>query len=172
MLPESPGAVRALVEGWHDIINHDLQDPDAYKDAHRALEKAAAERSRQGGEICRVNRRYRTWMVSCTDWNLGPLELESAMDELYQNLFDKLLLAQTAHVDPADVLAYADYMIDGQIHPWADGCGRNATAVLMWLSLLLSHCHLPVFGTRDEHYRSIRDLPAHTEYFRRCLTQT
>ena len=69
----------------------------------------------------------------------------------------------------AEVLGWADMMLDGWIHPWHDACSRVSTALVMWLAIIHPNRRLPRFRTKKEHYRTIQDLKAHTAYFEECL---
>lgn len=162
--------IKFLMERWDFIINQNLQDPDAYAEDYGRLSKEAVIQKDATGLNYRINKQYRTWSVTYTKLNLSPLELEFAMDKFYTEFSSKIALAKEKKISQANLLAYADLVIDGEIHPWADGCGRNATASVMWLSLLSSDFKLPVFGTREEHYANIHDLTEHTKYFEKCLT--
>ncbi len=164
--------LRALFEKWYDIINFNLQPQDAYKEAFEKLSQDAKYLELKTGKPYRINKRYRVWEVSYTTFNLNPLELELAMDSFYFAFSWKIEVARAGAVYKPTLLATADYMIDGQIHPWADGCGRHSTAVVMWLSLLAPPEGLPIFETREEHYSTIRNLSGHTKYYERCLANT
>lgn len=157
------------MESWYDIINHGLQDPDAYRREHERLEMEAERLRGKTGQPYRINRRYRVWNFSYGSLNLAPVELELAMDRFYTDLSRKIKMAKSGEISQAELLVYADHMIEPEIHPWADGCGRNATATVMWLSLLVPGWQLPVFGTRDEHYENIHNLESHTHYYQQCL---
>lgn len=167
----TPAGVRRLLEQWYDIINHGLQDPNAYREEYEKLDAEAARMRVETGLQYRINRRYRVWRVTYTRANIAPVELELTMDEFYTALSEKIKQAKAGTILQGELLAYTDSMIDVEIHPWADGCARNATATIMWLSLLVPGWRLPVFGTRDEHYMHINDLSGHTEYFQQCLTR-
>lgn len=159
------------MEWWDSIINQSLQDPDAYLASYTRLCQTAEALKEATGFDYRINKRYRTWPISYTKANLEPVQLELAMDFFYNELASKIALAQEKQVSQAELLAYADLIIDGEIHPWADGCGRNATASVMWLSLFHNDFKLPVFGNREEHYTSIHDLAKHTKYYEICLNR-
>lgn len=167
----SGAEIRALMEAWDSVINFGLQDPDAYLPQYEKLCAEVAELNGKLGVLHKVNPRYRMWRVSYTKANLDPLQLEFAMEYFYKELSAKIISAKEGRLPQAELLAYADHMIDGEIHPWADGCGRSATAAVMWLSILSRDFILPVFGDRKEHYASIHDMAEHTKYFEKCLAQ-
>jgi len=167
-----PRNIRFMKEGFHDIINCNLQLPDAYKKEHELLEREALVLSKKSGRKCRINHRYRVWSVSYTTKIIPPLELEFAMDAFYEELGRRIREAKKGRISQEELLAWVDHTIDEEIHPWLDGCGRNATAMIMWISIFVPGFRLPVFGeTKKEHYRRIRDLAGHTEYFRECLSR-
>ena len=70
----------------------------------------------------------------------------------------------------AQLLAYVDHVVDQAIHPWADGCGRGSTALVMWISLLYGN--FPCFVDKATHYKNIKDIEAHTVYFQECLERS
>jgi hypothetical protein len=138
-----PRVIRSRVEGWERIVNASLQPA--------------------GAPI------YRTWTPPYTWW--GPEEIEFVLDWFYARLSHMIASARDGIVSNAEVIAFADYMVDGEIHPFADGCGRVATALIMWLSLVLPSERLPRLRERDEHYAAIRtrDFCKHVRYFETLL---
>ena len=67
--------------------------------------------------------------------------------------------------DTIEAMAYADLMTDGELRPWLDGCGRVATALVMWIARTLG-APLPLFTQRKSvHKMTIRDLDRHRLYF-------
>lgn len=63
--------------------------------------------------------------------------------------------------DTIEALTYADLMIDGEIRPWLDGCGRVSVTLVMWLARVLG-APLPLFATSKEvHKMTIRDFNRH-----------
>ncbi len=167
-----PEEIRYVMESMYDIINYKLQPPDAYQEEIARLEGQAEALRLLTDLPYRINERYRVWDVSYTNIRARPVALEVWMDSLYAQIFEYGRMATEGHISQAELLAFADVMIDGEIHPWLDGCGRSATATVMWLSLLKQDYALPLFHPdRDEHYRSIRDLSEHTQYFQYCLTR-
>lgn len=170
----TPLSLRGLFERWDGIINAHLIVPDAYAEEIAILaqeaEKLNKAEHRNGRNRYVINPRYRVWEVSYTAFPAPPISLEFFMDAFYERLSADIH-AQLAFrkLSSAGILAYADYMIDKAIHPWADGCGRNATAAVMWLALMLDTEYLPVFGSRAEHYEAIQTLETHTIYMQRCL---
>ncbi|MBI2109480.1 MAG: hypothetical protein HYT93_04955 [Parcubacteria group bacterium] len=164
--------LRIIMEGWFDINTQGLQRLDVYKEELAALGKTATELSLRYGRNYKINRRYRVWPVSYTTLNIQPIDLEFFMDEFYVTLSNKIQKVREGNLSQAELLAFADLMIDGEIHPWSDGCGRISTAVVMWLSVVSGCSKLPIFGTREKHYASIREVEgcvAHARYFEACL---
>lgn len=155
--------IRWFCENCDRLINSGLIDPLQYEKERELLRKNTHSLSLITGIGYKINAAYRVWNVSYCGTEIPLCELEYAMRNFYATLAREI----PRHPQKR-VLAFADHMMDGVIHPWADGCGRNATALVMWMSFLSGYT-LPVFGSRGEHYASICDLDAHTEYFRRCL---
>lgn len=158
--------VRWFCERCDRFINLGIKNPSHYEEEISFLRKNAYLLSKITGIPHKINSAYRVWNVSYANIEIPLYELELAMDKFYREIAE--MIKHQRRFSQSKILAYADHMMDGVIHPWADGCGRNATVLVMLLSLLPGHT-LPVFGSRDEHYASICNLDAHTEYFERCL---
>lgn len=163
--------LRLSSEKWFDIANDGLYGPDSYREEFRKLEEDAALLARSMGLECRLNRRYRLWTPEYTSIKVPPILLERYMDDFYDAL-EELLWSAAQAPDPeaaARVMAYADLMMDGELHPWMDACGRVSTALCMWISAYLD-VSPPLFApTKKEHYASIRDIDLHTKYFREAM---
>lgn len=173
-MPADTGeAIRTSCERWFDMVNEGLYGPDAYGEEIAALEKDAAKVGPLLEVDLRINRRYRLWTPQYTTAKVSPVLLETFMTAFYDLLGVMLFDAGFAREpdEPADlaqsaaIMAYADVMMDGELHPWMDGCGRVSTALVMGIARTLG-CPPPLFAeTKDGHYAAIRDLMAHTEYF-------
>ena len=165
-----PVDVRRNSEHWYDIINHNLQSEDAYRDERRTLE-IEAMRLQDGTKIAHsINPRYRVWNVSYAEYNPPPSKLELWMDAFYAECLKRI--AETDGTDKdalARLLAWVNRELDFIIHPWADGCGRHATAIVMWVALFVEATRLPRFTERKALYDTIKDLQEHTQFFRQCL---
>ncbi|HTM67682.1 MAG TPA: hypothetical protein VL426_00125 [Candidatus Binatia bacterium] len=160
-------------ERWFDIVNDGLYGPGAYADEFAALEKDAAKVGPLLELPLSVNRRYRLWTPGYTTIKVPPVLLETFMSAFYDLLGGMLFDAGFVREpdEPADlaqgaaIMAYADLMMDGELHPWMDGCGRVSTALVMAVARSLG-LPPPLFAeTKDGHYATIRDLMPHTEYF-------
>lgn len=168
--------IRKIMEGWYDIVNKDLQDPKAYEEGLFQLAMRSDQLRLRYGRNYRINPRYRTWEIPYATLKIEPVELEFYMDEFYSALCLKIRDA-VIHNNLAGLLAFTDLMLDGEIHPWNDGCGRIATTAVMWLSAVVCYFNwpsrlvVPKFGCREDHYSSIHDLQDHKKYFEQCLIQ-
>ncbi len=109
--------VRRMMENWYDVINHGLRASDAYADEYARLEREAAVLRDTTGRNYRVNRRYRPWSVTYTKRNIGPLDLEFAMDKFYEDLVSIIFDSNFAAFPQARLLAFADREIDGGDSP-------------------------------------------------------
>lgn len=158
--PITPQRICFLDTWWNDIINFGLVPFGAYEEEYEELEK----------EGYKMNRRYRVWTPEYTTFKLAPHEIESSMSSFYQSLYENIERARRGALCQAGIIAYADFIVDSAIHPWVDGCGRSATALVMWLSLLVPGSRLPLFGARELHHKAIKDLSLHVAYVERCLT--
>jgi hypothetical protein len=108
------------------------------------------------------------WRVDTPHYTgVEPLDLPRCMAEFEHAVYRRFCEVRKGRRPLAQLLAYADYRLDGWDHPYTDGCGRTATALVMCLSLTTGQ--LPVFGEREEHYASLQNLAAHTAYYQRCL---
>lgn len=187
------GYIRKFCEKCDQIINFKLTDFLQYEKEILFLRRKAYSLSHLMGLSdlsYSVNAAYRVWNVSYCGVEIPLCKLEEAMENFYEKIETTIEipgyiyafsdhmrmikipeLHSKKHGAQKRILAFVDHMMDGVIHPWADGCGRNATALVMWLSLLPGY-KLPIFGSREEHYASLCDLDAHTEYFGRCLERT
>lgn len=163
--------LRALSERWFDIANGGLYGPDSYGEEFRKLEEDAALLARSMGGEYRLNRRYRLWTPEYTSLKVPPILLEKYMDDFYEVLDEHLWSAAQAPGPEAAarVMAYADLMMDGELHPWMDACGRVSTALVMWISAYLD-VSPPLFApTKQEHYADIRDIDLHAKYFMEAM---
>ena len=171
--PLSPENIRSRMEHWYDVINHNLQDADAYADEREKYIVRAQHLKVATRRNYRINNRYRLatpkYLIEKGVAVYPIVELEFQMDYFYQDLSD---LLKNRKMTLPQLLAFADMQIDGKIHPWVDGCGRVATALVMWLALWCDQV-LPIFGNRDEHYSAIKanDEEAHVNYYNRCLNR-
>lgn len=171
-----PVEIGLRCERWYDIACAGFIDETGYEPLFRALE-ADCVKLGLGDELLPVNRRYRTWTPGYTLLQIPPALIDR---ELVAMLYAPLGL-HLERVAPGDVsldarslsrlLSHADVMMDGEIHPWIDGCSRVSTALVMWLAALYGPM-LPLFApTREEHYRTLLDVEAHARYFKECLAR-
>jgi hypothetical protein len=163
----APQDIRQMAERWFDVINQGLVQPEKYRELLADLTLRAERRAAETGKPYHISPRYRLW--SAPHYDVDPIDIDLALTDLYNGLARRL--ESSFQANQPELLAFADLMIDGKIHPWSDGCGRHATAMVMWLSIVLDTGRLPKFATRDHHYHAIRtgDLAAHTRYYERCL---
>lgn len=174
-----PSKLRSLTNAWFGLATDGLCDFSAYEEDFRALQAAAGRFGRSLGHAIEVSKNYRLWTPKYTTANIPPLWLQKFMDEFYFELSFRMRVMRDiraakkssngASEQAAQIMAYADLMMDGEIHPWIDGCSRVSTALVMYIARYLD-APLPLFSPgREEHYASITDIGAHTEYFRRAL---
>jgi len=161
--------LRKAMEDWYDIIQHELQDIDPYKEERERLEESCKAIG-VSSDVCFTNRRYRVWDVNYAEQNPKPIHLEKWMYDFYEELVRRIWHANGNDIKSlGELLAWVDRSMDLIIHPWADGCGRMSTALVMWISLFVSALQLPRFGDREEHYDAMKDGRTHARYFQRCL---
>lgn len=147
---------------WFDQLQKGLLDIRGYSGKRKEL------------GLRLFNLRYRIWEVNYDPTSPKPDEIEPRMQVFFAELEKWMVLRTISYnkLDFARLLAFADRELDRVIHPWLDGCGRFATAVVMWLAVRTPAMPLPQFGEREEHYAAMdAGLEAHTEYFVRCLSR-
>ncbi len=126
---------------WNGIINHRISD----------------------------QRGYRTWNVSYSDQSPAPKDLSLWMETHCARLSSRAQETPNSLDSLASLLAWVDREHDYIGHPWADGCGRISTALVMWFAIRIPGARLPKFRSKKEHYRDISSLEGHTRYFLKCL---
>ena len=172
--------LRSMCERWFDIVNHEIIDPAHYEKDFRELEQLIAVLKSIGKYPLKINRRYRIWTPLYTTMQVPPILLEDQMSMFYQQLidimWDALLMypqqnqPSPAHIHAAaSIMAFADLMMDGELHPWLGGCSHISTALVMWIASIFNVGYPLFASTRDEHYANIRDHKRHSEYFLRAL---
>ncbi len=165
-------SIRAHCERWFDIVNDGIYGPDWYEEEYAALEQDAALVGRVRGSAVRINPKYRLWTPEHTLTKVPPLLLEEQMDVFYGRLADLVERAGRRFPswnDTIEAMAYADLMTDGELRPWLDGCGRIATAIVMWIARCAG-APLPLFAASKEvHKMTYRDLDKHRLYFLECI---
>jgi hypothetical protein len=167
--------LRAMCERWYDIACDGLIDDAGYAPVFAELDAKIAAIG-AGDEIGNLNRRYRTWTPGYTVLQIPPALIDEKLGMmLYVPLGIFLKVVATPggpieHESLGHILAFADLMMDGEIHPWIDGCSRVSTALCMWIAAIYGQ-DLPLFApTKDEHYAPLRHgLEAHAKYFEDCL---
>lgn len=178
---EDPGrevraaGIRARCQRWYDTACEGLIDDAGYAEVFRKME---SDIGKVLGSAFRINRRYRTWTPGYLVLQIPPAMIDEKLDDLLYRpigLLMNLTAMRTvpiADVKLAALLAQADMLMDGEIHPWIDGCSRVSTALCMWLAALYGGA-LPLFApTKDEHYAPLRQgLEAHGRYFKECLAR-
>lgn len=174
----SPGILRKMAPRWFQMTADGLYDFSAYEEEFKALQDKAERFGQSLGEKIEVSRNYRLWTPNYTTADIPPLWIQKFMDEFYFNLSFRMNVVRHACTEKisgtlselaAQTFGYADTMMDGEIHPWIDGCSRISTALVMYIARYLK-APLPLFSpNREEHYASITDISAHTAYFRRAI---
>jgi hypothetical protein len=164
--------IRRHCERWFDIANDGIYGPDWYEEEHEALAADAAVIERVRGATVRINPRYRIWTPEHTLMKVPPLLLEEQMEIFYGRLAELAARAEDRFPswnDTVEAMAYADLMTDGELRPWLDGCGRVATALVVWLARALG-APLPLFSqSKEVHKMTMRDLDKHRLYFLECI---
>lgn len=181
MAPELlPDALRWHCERWYDIASDGLVDDAGYAERFDELERDAARVAAFYPVGTTANRRYRLWTPGYTTLKVPPILLERHMDEFYSSFAGMLRAAAARRFPPgpendpegrdlARIMAYADVMLDGEVHPWLDGCSRVATAAVMWIAASFGTVP-PLFApTKPEHYETIRDIDRHERYILGCV---
>lgn len=174
----STGILRQMALQWFNLASDGLYDFSAHEEEFKTLQDKAERFGQSLGEKIEVSRNYRLWTPKYTTAGIPPLWIQKFMDEFYFNLSFRMNVAHHVLKErntsafsewAAQIMAYADTMMDGEIHPWIDGCGRVSTALVMYIARYLG-APLPLFSpNREEHYASITDIGAHKDYFRKAI---
>ena len=159
--------VRDCCERWFGIINAGICGPEWYAEEFGSLRKDAVLIERARGAPVLINPRYRLWTPEHTVMKVPPILLEEQMEVFYGRVAELIARAEArfpSWSDTIEAMAYADLMIDGEIRPWLDGCGRVATALVMWIARMLG-APLPLFAASKEvHKMTMRDFDRHRLY--------
>lgn len=157
----------AMMGGWFDIMSEGLENSLAHAVEYQKL----VRQGKQVGENFYLSERYRTWEVNYSPDAPAALYVGRAMQVYADKLAFKVgELRVSGDVEAlARAMAWADRTMDQVIHPWRDGCGRMATALVMWLGCQRSPRQYPVFTTRDEHYAAMKEVSTFEQYYLRCL---
>ncbi|MEA3249051.1 MAG: hypothetical protein U9Q03_01690 [Patescibacteria group bacterium] len=162
-----PVVFRQHCERWFDLVNRRINGPQWYRQEFGRLQRQATYYGRVQGRAANVNPRYRIWTPAHTVTQVHPLLLEDQMDIFYGRLADLMVQAEEHHPSwhhAIEAMAYADLMIDGELRPWIDGCGRIATALVMWVARMLG-VPQPLFAENKEvHRMTYRDMDDHIQY--------
>lgn len=120
--------------------------------------------------------RYRLWTPDYLEGPLASEDVPDRMDEFHQNLARQIEIPdgeekrrfEIAALTLADMLGQIDYVLEDVIHPWVDGCGRYATAMVMWIALVAGDGRLPVY---DDHFTDLhgQGLDERVTYYKQCF---
>jgi hypothetical protein len=168
-------SIRVRCERWYDLACEGLIDEAGYAPVFTDLESKV---SALIGTPIVINRRYRTWTPGYLVLQISPPLIDGKLEEMLYlplGVWLNVIAPRTAPIENAKLaaaLAHADMMMDGEVHPWIDGCSRVSTALCMWLAALYGGA-LPLFApTKDEHYAPLRQgIAAHERYFEACLAR-
>jgi len=171
--PLTAQVLRLMCEQWFDVVNDGLSSAAQYEKESGDL-KALIERTALAHYACplELNHRYRLWTPAYLGLQIPPALLERVMDLFYEHVVGDVLVARRHPVDTLGVavrLAEADLIMDAEVHPWRDGCGRVTTALLMWIAGVLE-ASPPLFAeTYEGHIKTYGDFDAHKVYMQECL---
>jgi hypothetical protein len=93
---------------------------------------------------------WRTWTTRYPR-QVPPEQITTAFQVFCTELYSRQNLPATAGIRLA---GWVEYMIDGIIHPFADGCSRTAKVTSL-LVLARVNIPLPVYPERDEYYAAL-----------------
>jgi hypothetical protein len=164
--------LRCACERWFDIATDGLVDFDGYQSEHLRVGGVADLLSANMGMKFGHSHRYRLWTpVYNTVADIPPQLIDHFMSLFYEEYARRFRHVRGAGSDEAvvELMAYADVMMDGIIHPWLDACSRVSLALVMWTALRLGG-PLPLYGPdKKVHVSTLTDLAQHTAYFRECV---
>lgn len=106
---------------------------------------------------------WRTWG---TRDNIPPEEIGKAMKGFVSELHARL---NNPRLDPMETAAWVEQRLDGQIHPFSDGCGRT-TKIISAFVLARARHPLPRYRDRESYYQTINQSPeAWLRYYRKLF---
>jgi len=175
-VPTHFGAVgdllRLACERWFDLATAGLVDFDGYLDEQIRIGDKVDRLSVNTGMKFGNSHRYRLWTPAYdTVADIPPQLIDHFMSLFYKEYACRFGHAFGAGSDEVGIklMAYADVMMDGVIHPWIDACSRVSTTLIMWTALQLGG-PLPLYHPdKKVHVSTLTDLAAHTAYFRECV---
>lgn len=92
----------------------------------------------------------------------------------WKTFLEDLQTRITGDENPEEICALVEYHVRGRIHPYADGCGRLATALCAWI-MLRRERRIPsyAFWQRSAMHEKLREeFPAFREYYlKACFDQ-
>ncbi len=104
---------------------------------------------------------WRTWETKFGQ--TSPQLIKKEMADFYKEFLAQLNNPQT---DPIKLAAWVEKRVDGEIHPFADGCGRTSK-ILSSFVLLRFGQKLPKYRGREEYYKNINSsMDNWVEYYR------
>lgn len=112
--------------------------------------------------------RFRTWELDYPDGNISA---HAAVKDLPAEMerFAVTLHERWGAEDPAATAAFAEWNLNGPIHPYYDGCGRISRAAGAWV-LLRAGEPPPLYESRPAWYEAAaRGLPGFTDFVRHCV---
>lgn len=165
--------VRFLCERGFDIATDGLIDWPEYEDGFRRVEADSALLRADSGMDFGFNRRYRLWTPQYrTVADIPPQLIGHFMRLFYEKVACEVRTCHECGEETGRIvrlMAYADVMMDGVIHPWLDACSRVSLALVMWIALRLDG-PLPLYHPdKKVHVSTLTDLAAHADYFRKCV---
>ena len=114
--------------------------------------------------------RFRNWGVSYKEdcafatkvpWESLPQEMDRFAEEIFQRWSE-------LEADPLALAAWAEWKIQGPLHPYYDGCGRISRGISCWL-LTCGQAPLPVYTDRKEWFdHAMAGVEPFTAYVRTC----
>jgi hypothetical protein len=171
--PLTAQVLRLMCEQWFDVVNDGLSSAAQYANEIGEL-KALIGRTALARFACplELNSRYRLWTPAYLGLQIPPAFLVQVMERFYEHAVKDVLALRGKPFTIRDVavrLAEVDLIMDAEVHPWRDGCGRVTTALIMWVSGVLEVAP-PLFAeTYEGHIATYGDSDAHKAYLMQCL---
>jgi len=177
--PDKAGKMQASGEQAADLATRNFQGvmKNLFDNRHRTFENPAQLRQFVEGQAAAINKGITKEGVLLREGADSPkypytkvADLPKAMDQFYDELFDRL---KSKTQDPKALAAWIEYRIDLTDHFFADGCGKAAKAISGW-ALMRAGEELPTYGNRNAYYdigrpegsrvpTQVRDLNVRTE---------
>lgn len=136
---------RHAIERLYDERGRELHSPEEV----RALIEEVAQ-TVSDGFLKEGQGLWRTWATKFSN-QTPPERIPEEMEQFVSKLTEHL---SNPEDDAVATAAFIEKRLDGEIHPFVDGCGRTAKALSAFV-LARAGKPLPTYRSREEYYREV-----------------